>query len=309
MKRLRSYCFLFLPDDHSRSREFRVPRVVFFSLLSFLIAAIVMSGLYLSGLVTAAAQRRDSQHILAENRALQAEVTRLEQKLGMIQRDLGEVFRLQESLAKAAGVDPLGATVWEAGVGGRSALSHLSGYPLAGAEGERLAALDEGLDKLLRQARLQNESFQAMIDTLAGRAAARDRLPSIRPIAAGWVNSGFGKRADPFTGRLVFHAGVDFSAPIGTPIVATADGTVTGAGFEAGFGHLLEIRHGERLMTRYAHLSKILVQRGQSVRRGQVVALSGKSGRATAPHLHYEVHLNGRPVNPLAFILEDYAWR
>ncbi|MEJ2720662.1 MAG: M23 family metallopeptidase, partial [bacterium] len=130
-----------------------------------------------------------------------------------------------------------------------------------------------------------------------------DSTPSIRPVPSGFVSSRFGRRMDPFTGRSSTHYGVDYSARLGTPIFATADGIVTFAGKWYQFGWTVEISHGEGFVTRYAHSSKILVKKGQRVKRGDVIARVGSSGRSTATHLHYEVIKDGKKKNPLAYVL------
>jgi murein DD-endopeptidase MepM/ murein hydrolase activator NlpD len=125
--------------------------------------------------------------------------------------------------------------------------------------------------------------------------------PSIWPVD-GRLMGAFGQRTDPFSGEGAFHAGVDISAPTGTPVRATADGIVVFAQMENGYGRLLKVNHGSGVQTCYAHLSRFYVQEGQDVRRGEVIGAVGTSGRVTAPHLHYEVRLGGAPVNPYRYL-------
>jgi murein DD-endopeptidase MepM/ murein hydrolase activator NlpD len=125
-------------------------------------------------------------------------------------------------------------------------------------------------------------------------------LPTGVPIGGDFkVTSGFGMRNDPFTGTLARHEGLDFTAVSGTPILATADGTVTRSGWEDTYGNIVEVTHAEGFMTRYAHISKRHVTEGQSVKRGQKIADVGSTGRSTGPHLHYEVFRYGRVLNPI----------
>jgi murein DD-endopeptidase MepM/ murein hydrolase activator NlpD len=125
-------------------------------------------------------------------------------------------------------------------------------------------------------------------------------LPTGVPIAGDFkVTSGFGMRNDPFTGTLARHEGLDFTAVSGTPILATADGTVTRSGWEDTYGNIVEVTHAEGFMTRYAHISKRHVTEGQPVKRGQKIAAVGSTGRSTGPHLHYEVFRYGRVLNPI----------
>ncbi len=125
--------------------------------------------------------------------------------------------------------------------------------------------------------------------------------PSLWPVI-GALSSSFGGRSDPFSGEGAFHTGVDLQAPRGTPVHVTADGVVVSAGWSGSYGKLVVVDHGNGLETYYAHLSQLMVMAGQELRRGQVLGLSGGTGRATGPHLHYEVRLGGTPVNPYKFM-------
>jgi murein DD-endopeptidase MepM/ murein hydrolase activator NlpD len=127
-------------------------------------------------------------------------------------------------------------------------------------------------------------------------------IPQIMPASLDYISSGFGYRADPFTGGGAFHAGLDFRGPMGAPIYSAAAGTVKFVGQQQGYGNVVEIDHGNGLMTRYAHMSGFRAQPGQRVAAGQVVGLIGNTGRSTGPHLHFEVRINDRPVNPRPFL-------
>ncbi|HYI49107.1 MAG TPA: M23 family metallopeptidase [Allosphingosinicella sp.] len=138
------------------------------------------------------------------------------------------------------------------------------------------------------------------LDQLEQGAAS---IPSARPIANANFTSGYGVRSDPFRGRAAMHAGIDLSGPIGTPIYATADGIVGRSEHNnGGYGNLVEINHGQGIQTRYGHLSRRIAQPGQRVRRGQLIGLMGSTGRSTGSHLHYEVRIDGRAVNPIPFM-------
>lgn len=132
-------------------------------------------------------------------------------------------------------------------------------------------------------------------------------IPSVQPVEKLAFTSNFGIRSDPFSGTAHMHAGVDIPGPVGTPVYATADGTVDRAERASGYGNLVEIDHGKGIATRYGHLSKILIASGAHVHRGQLIALMGSTGRSTGPHLHYEVRIDGRAVNPAPFLTStDY---
>jgi murein DD-endopeptidase MepM/ murein hydrolase activator NlpD len=127
-------------------------------------------------------------------------------------------------------------------------------------------------------------------------------IPQVNPASLEYISSGFGFRADPFTGAGAFHAGLDFRGPIGAPIYAAAAGKVSFAGVRQGYGNCIEIDHGNGLMTRYAHMSRFVAQIGQPVGAGAVIGAIGNTGRSTGPHLHFEVRINDRPVNPRPFL-------
>jgi murein DD-endopeptidase MepM/ murein hydrolase activator NlpD len=138
------------------------------------------------------------------------------------------------------------------------------------------------------------------LDNLADGAIA---IPSEKPVRTAEFTSGYGTRTDPFQGRAARHQGIDLAAPVGTPIYATADGTVTEAAYNnGGYGNLIKLDHGRGIETRYAHLSRILVSPGQRIARGQVIGHMGSTGRSTGSHLHYEVRIDGRAVNPIPFM-------
>ena len=138
------------------------------------------------------------------------------------------------------------------------------------------------------------------LDNLASGAIA---VPSDKPVKTAEFTSGYGIRSDPFQGRAAKHAGIDLAAPMGTAIYATADGVVTTAGYNnGGYGNLIKLDHGKGIETRYGHLSAILVSEGQHVVRGQQIARMGSTGRSTGSHLHYEVRIDGRAVNPIPFM-------
>lgn len=147
---------------------------------------------------------------------------------------------------------------------------------------------------------LQSASFSGIYHHYAYRWQAHNE-PSLWPVV-GILRSSFGGRSDPFSGEGAFHTGVDLQTPIGTPVHVSGDGVVVSAGWSGNYGKLVVVDHGNRLDTYYAHLSQLMVIPGEEVRRGEIIALSGSSGHATGPHLHYEVRLSGTPVNPYRYL-------
>ena len=148
----------------------------------------------------------------------------------------------------------------------------------------------------------QKKSFESLFNNLEDQRNLLAATPAIRP-TDGWISSTFGYRTSPFTGLREFHKGLDIATRKGTPILAAADGVVTFAGTKGLMGKLIVIDHGHGMVTRYAHIYKMLKKRGDAVKKGDTIALVGNTGRSTGSHLHYEVHLNGIPVNPAKYIL------
>ncbi len=162
--------------------------------------------------------------------------------------------------------------------------------------------MHQQVDELDTAYQRQEESFDNLLDKLEGQRNLLASTPAIRP-AGGWMTSRFGHRVSPFTGRKEFHKGVDIANRKGTAVMATANGIVSFVGHKGTMGKVLVIDHGHGMITRYAHLSEALKKQGEKVERGDIIAQMGNSGRTTGPHLHYEVHLNGIPVNPVTYIL------
>jgi murein DD-endopeptidase MepM/ murein hydrolase activator NlpD len=158
------------------------------------------------------------------------------------------------------------------------------------------------LDDLMRQIQDRERQLAVLENLIATRNLNRKIVPNGRPVNQGWISSYFGGRADPFDGRAAFHKGVDFAAPEGSDVVAVASGIVTWSRDRFGYGKVVEINHGNGLVTRYAHNQKNLVNVGDTVEKGQTIALIGSTGRSTGPHLHFEVLKGGRQVNPMSFI-------
>ena len=178
--------------------------------------------------------------------------------------------------------------------------------PRGGPEGEGTSAeipdLSSMLSQLEQRVDLRESQLSALENLILARELKQEIHPEGRPVANGFISSYFGERSDPFDGREAFHKGVDFAATQGSNVTAVAAGVVTWAGERLGYGKLIEINHGDGFVTRYAHNERTLVTVGQTVKRGEPVALMGSTGRSTGPHVHFEVLRNGRQVDPLSFV-------
>jgi len=178
------------------------------------------------------------------------------------------------------------------------------GGPVDTAGTQPLSSLDimKALDELALQIDDRQRQLEVLEQVVSQRELKQAVSPAGRPISEGWLSSYFGKRTDPFSGRQEMHKGIDFAGKMGSDILATAAGVVTWAGKRYGYGQLVEINHGNDLVTRYGHAREILVKVGDRVEPGQKVALMGSSGRSTGPHVHYEVLKNGKQINPTKYV-------
>lgn len=219
-------------------------------------------------------------------------------RLGEMQGQLMQLDTLGERLAALAGVKAEGA---KAAASIKTAAG--SGGPLM--RPDNLSALDmqRALDELSRQIEVRSDTLAALESTIFEERIRKHLLPTALPVADGVPSSSnFGWRRDPFTGQAAMHEGIDFIAEPGTPILAAAAGLVKTAERHPQYGNMVEIDHGNDLITRYAHASELFVQPGEFVKRGHKVAAVGTTGRSTGPHLHFEVRIGGAAVNPTRFL-------
>jgi len=239
-----------------------------------------------------------------ENETLARELGELNGRLVTLADTLTRISQRDAHIRVLANLEPIDPQVQAAGIGGPASVTSMG---LAGMTGiaRRSAEVRIDLSALIRRANLLASSFKEAADTLAYHSARLAATPSIMP-TQGWLSSAFSSmRTHPILHMARPHEGIDVSAPMGSPIEAPAAGVVTDAGWETGYGNTITIDHGFGIVTKFAHASKLLVKNGQRVSRGQRIALVGNSGLATGPHLHYEVHVNGRPVNPLKYVLPE----
>jgi murein DD-endopeptidase MepM/ murein hydrolase activator NlpD len=212
---------------------------------------------------------------------------------------VGQLEHQDSRLRLLANLDPIDPQVRAAGIGGPDGATLLNGSVLLG----QASAVRVDLNALIRRANLLSQSFAEAADSLATHADRLASMPSIMP-TQGWLTSRFSMmRTHPVLHQSRPHEGIDVVAPTGTPILAPGAGVVVSAERETGYGNTIVINHGHGIVTRYAHASRLLAKPGQRVQRGERIALVGNSGLSTSPHLHYEVLVNGRPVNPLRYIL------
>lgn len=255
----------------------------------FLILGLVFAGIFHYGPArwkASALGQADQQadRVLREN--LEAMAT----QMGELTAKLARVESLAERVSSLAGLNL--ADIKPPGRGG----------PLVSLAPNKPQALEQALTSLSQRADHQHDLMTVMESRLLDDRIRKLMLPTQTPVLDHSIGSRFGWRPDPFTGQSALHSGLDFPADIGTPVVAAAGGLVVAQEFHHAYGNLLEIDHGNDVLTRYAHLSRSLVKTGELVRRGQRIAEVGNSGRSTGPHLHFEVLVQGVYQNPEAFL-------
>ncbi|ELR70893.1 Peptidase, family M23 [Fulvivirga imtechensis AK7] len=232
---------------------------------------------------------------------LNAEVNKLNKILAALEKRDDDIYRV------VLGAEPIDPSIRDAGIGGVDRYAEIRNKNID--HKELILSLSETVDKLKRKMYIQSKSYDDIVQLADNKAKMFAAIPAIQPISNKELirlASGFGNRIHPVYKVKKMHTGIDFSAPIGTPIYATADGTVTKVKVRfSGYGKLVEIDHGFGFKTRYAHMHEFEVEEGQKVKRGQIIGYVGNTGLSTAPHLHYEVIKNNKRINPVHYFFND----
>jgi len=258
------------------------------------LGALILSIIAIAYTGSAVTRRAEVARLGSENYQLIEVNQELERTVADVQGRLDDFEERTARLALAAGMEAAGIDVDGTEVGGQRVAS--------GGLYDRLPESPERLH-------LQGDRILALLDHVEQSLVEQDAMlactPSVAPVV-GLMTDGFGRRKDPFTGRLAFHSGLDISARRGTPVVAPADGIVVFAARNGGLGKVVRLAHGFGFTTVFGHLKTISVEPGAEVHRGQTIGLLGNTGPSTGPHLHYEVHVDDKAVNPLYYVLEAY---
>lgn len=296
------FTFMFLPGPNERVRTLSISKFALKSVFLSFMAALVLS-LYLGY------EYNDAKDKVWELRSVREELMQQKAQVQSFALNLLDYKRqmfllrdLDTKLRRAVSLGPRDKAQQVLGIGGPDELG-LQNLAILGEkkQEEALKEMHQELSQLKGAASRQETSFQMLIEYFEDKRSLYASTPSIWP-TRGWVTSHFGNRMSPFSGIVKFHEGIDIAAQTGTPIMAPADGVVIKAGFVTGYGNLLELSHGYGIKTAFAHNSRLNVKAGQRVKRGDVIAYVGDTGSSTGPHLHYEVRMNGLPVNPVRYM-------
>ena len=299
---------ILLSKRAGRVRQFNLGKPL--TLVAVLTAgALVLGGSFMLGLQLGKGVHREMA--LAETTRFGVILAQQKQEIAGLKQQLqlridAMAMRIGEVNAHVIRIDALGKRLTEMADIDSREFDFDRDPPSGGPEGEGVSAqipdLSHMLAQLEQRADLRESQLAALENVILTRELKEEIHPEGRPVTTGYISSYFGERADPFDGLEKFHKGVDFAGNLGSDVVAVAAGVVTWAGERSGYGKLIEINHGDGYSTRYAHNERALVAVGQTVKRGESIALMGSTGHSTGPHVHFEVLHNGRQVDPLSFI-------
>jgi murein DD-endopeptidase MepM/ murein hydrolase activator NlpD len=304
----KKYTVIFLPSDSSNARKFGVRRnTLWISGLS-LIALFLLSIVLIQDRFVLENKLAHLSPLESQASAHKKVIERFGKRIQELDFTLAKLKKMEDQLRIMASVKPRekNGTVGLGGISKDDLPEKLDG--LGRTERLYVNRLNRQFLDLEQRASDQARGFGELVSVFKEKRSLLAHTPSILP-TRGWFTSGFGRRISPFTARKEFHSGIDLVARPGTPVHAPADGLVIKAKRESGYGNLLEIRHMQGIVTRFAHLQKFIVRPGTRVKRGDVIAKVGSTGRSTGPHLHYEVRLNGVAVNPLLYIVDAQVAR
>jgi murein DD-endopeptidase MepM/ murein hydrolase activator NlpD len=276
---------------------------VFKYLVSSLIIASFITFLFISFVDSPKEKKlkREISNLELQYKSIQQQLINTELVLDDIQQRDDNIYRM------IFGIDPIDSSIRKAGFGGANRYKQYEGYSYS----DLVIETRKNIDKLKKQLFIQSKSFDEVIDLAKNKAEMLASIPAIQPISNDNLNrmaSGFGMRIDPIYKTKKFHYGMDFSAPIGTPIYATGNGVVEKikrSRSKKDYGNYILINHGYDYQSFYAHLDKVLVSKGQKVNRGDLIGHVGNTGKSTAPHLHYEIRYKKQKINPVNFYHSD----
>ena len=294
------YSVVIVPDDTGKVIKRRVVKWKVISLLAIISVFFLISLIFTIGYFKTTIDRHKMASLEDENKHLQGEIQNLQQSVENIKGQMADIIKTDENIRLVFDLPIIDPSLREVGIGGPDFNKVEFNSPFA----EDLSLVEDDIDKILRQIKLENASFDDVYDKVLNRKDILDHTPSIMP-AEGVITSGLGIRKDPFTGLMVMHNGIDISASKGTPVHAPADGVVERSGWGKGMGNFIVINHGRNIKTYYGHLSLIKVHNGQKVKRMDIIGTIGSTGRSTGPHLHYEVRKYNRPINPKDYFVKS----
>lgn len=293
------YTVLILPDATSPTRKFHITKTIVTAVSSITAVSVLAFAFFLYQYVNLNVRMLELKQLRQEA----SDRNVLAARVGQLEGELTRLRELDRKLRVVAGLDA-GEDQGRLAQGGAETVSRAALLDAVRKGTGRLADwVTRDLETLGNEITSRERSFRELKDLLEAKRSILASTPTIWPVK-GLITAGYGYRVSPFTGQREMHEGLDVAAPSGSPIVATADGVVSFVGPLAAFGNVVFINHGHGFTTFYAHASSTRVKEGQQIKRGQVIAFVGTTGRTTGPHVHYEVQVNGATVNPLKYIID-----
>lgn len=295
---------LFFPQGGRTVRQIEISKFLLVLLPLFVFSGAILLATVILDYIAVKREIPGFAHLNKENTQQKVQLATLAKEIEGIGKSLDELKKLDNKLRTMVNLDTREERTQFLGIGGSEPISISMGNGPGSERAQRrlVQMMHQSLGGIKSEISLQKTEKLELFSILETQKSTLACTPSVWP-AKGWISSNFGNRISPFTNEKEFHAGMDISAKAHSPIVAPADGVVTETGSDYGYGRFIHISHGYGLKTIYGHLSKQLVKAGQRVKRGQEIGTIGSTGRSTGPHLHYEVHVNGLPVNPNRYIL------
>lgn len=294
---------LFLvPDGTGRVKQLRVSMPLIVGVISLLGFSALLFVSVISSYQDVRGKISQLSKLKKENALQKEQILHMARKIDQVTQEMIELRSLDQKLRVMVNLETMEGDQQYRGVGGSDPSIVDPGTTVAKVNRDLVRKMHRSLDDLEADIERSKEDKSGLQTFFEDQKILLASTPSIWP-TRGWLSSGFGYRKSPFTGKKEFHKGIDISTRMGAPIVASADGVVSFTGWNGGYGRVVVIKHGHGFKTKYAHLKKSLVKRGQHVKRGETIGLVGNSGRTTGSHLHYEVHLNRVPVNPARYVL------
>ena len=296
---------IFVPRNNSEVKEFKISRLKIITYSFVFLISFTFIGKISLDLLVDFSHNSKIKTLERTNAVLQDRLVEAKAQIDSINNQVKLIFHKDEELRTVLGLSQLSSDVREVGIGGAdfdyNFEDEVSGFEDNVGLGEQLSELA----KLEREVKLQLTSYKELMVAFQTQQDSLKYLPSLKPILDGYISRTYGVKRHPILHKNRMHYGIDFSAPIGTPVYASADGVISYTGSMSGYGRTVQVDHKYGYKTQYSHLSKYVVRNGQTVKRGEKIGEVGNTGLSTGPHLHYEVHFKGKVLDPSTYYFDD----
>ncbi|MEA3500028.1 MAG: peptidoglycan DD-metalloendopeptidase family protein [Candidatus Marinimicrobia bacterium] len=292
---------LFIEND-SKMQEMHLNWKHFISIFLVIFVLFSISVFGLSKIFSKFHYQEKIAKVYKENDNLELSINLMQEKVSELNKTIKNIKEKDNAIRLYSNLPENDINIDELGTGGRVDRKLYVGDEIS-KRATKLTNVDKSLTQISKELQSELISYENLTEILKRKKQKLDATPTIVPLKNNaYISSPYGKRVDPFTGRIGMHDGIDFATRSGTPIYATADGKVKYAKYIGGYGYTIKINHGFGYSTIYGHMSKMKAKKYQSVKRGDLIGYVGNTGRSTGPHLHYEIRYNNNPVNPIKYM-------